>query len=96
MRVKFSKGKQREFLKKVLEKTNCPSLRELISRGIDVNYSTLKNYFCEERLMSEEFFKELLGFSGLKEEDFEFELINGNWGQVKGGKISRKYCLFFA
>ncbi len=90
MRVKFSKGKQREFLKKVLEKTNCPSLRELINRGIDVNYSTLKNYYGEERLISEELFKELIVFSGLNEEDFEFELINENWGQVKGGKISRK------
>lgn len=90
MRVKFSKGKQREFLKKVLEKTNCPSLRELINRGIDVNYSTLKNYYGEERLISEELFKELIIFSGLNEEDFEFELINENWGQVKGGKISRK------
>ncbi len=90
MRVKFSKGKQREFLKKVLEKTNCPSLRELINRGIDVNYSTLKNYYGEERLISEELFKELIIFSGLNEEDFEFELISENWGQVKGGKISRK------
>jgi len=90
MRVKFSKGKQREFLKKVLEKTNCPSLRELINRGIDVNYSTLKNYYGEERLISEELFKELIIFSGLNEEDFEFELISENWGRVKGGKISRK------
>lgn len=90
MRVKFSKGKQREFLKKVLEKTNCPSLRELINRGIDVNYSTLKNYYGEERLISEELFKELIVFSGLNEEDFEFELISENWGRVKGGKISRK------
>lgn len=90
MRVKFSKGKQREFLNKVLEKTNCPSLRELISRGIEVNYSTLKNYFNEERLISEELFKELMVFSGLNDENFEFELIDENWGQVKGGKISRR------
>jgi hypothetical protein len=90
MRVKFNKGKQREFLKKVLEKTNCPSLKELINRGIDVNYSTLKNYFCEERLISEEFFKELITFSGLNEGDFDFELIEENFGQIKGGKISKR------
>lgn len=90
MRVKFNKGKQREFLKKVLEKTNCPSLRELINRGIDVNYSTLKNYFNEERLIPEEFFKELIIFSGLSEKDFQFELIKENWGQSKGGRISRR------
>ncbi len=90
MRVKFSKGKQKEFLKKVLEKTNCPSLKELINRGIEANYSTLKNYFSEERLISEELFKELITFSGLNEEDFNVELVEGNWGQVKGGKIGKR------
>ena len=90
MRIKFDKGKQREFLKKVLEKTNCPSLRELISRGIDINYSTLKNYFSEERLISEDLFKELIIFSGLSEKDFDFEIIEENWGQIKGGKISKR------
>lgn len=90
MRIRFFKGNQREFFKKILEKTNCPSLRELINRGIDFNYSTLKNYFSEERLMSEELFNELIIFSGLNEKDFEFELIEENWGQIKGGKISRR------
>jgi len=90
MRIKFDNGKQREFLKKILEKTNCPSLRELISRGIDINYSTLKNYFSEERLISEDLFKELIIFSGLSEKDFDFEIIEENWGQIKGGKISKR------
>lgn len=90
MRIKFDKGKQREFLKKVLEKTNCPSLKELINRGIDVNYSTLKNYFCEERLISEGFFKELLVFSSLDINDFNFEVVGDHWGQIKGGKISKR------
>jgi hypothetical protein len=90
MRIKFHKGKQREFLKKVLEKTNCPSLWELINRGVDINYSTLKNYFCEDRLMSEEFFKELLVFSDLDIKDFNFELVGENWGKIKGGKISKR------
>jgi len=90
MRVKFGKGKQREFLKKVLEKTNCPSLKELINRGIEVNYSTLKNYFNEERLMLEEFFKELITFSGLNEGDFNVEVVDENWGQAKGGKIGKR------
>ena len=94
MRVKFSKGQQREFFKKVMETINCPSLRELINRGIDVNYSTLKNYYNEERLIPEYLFKELIGISGINISDFKFELIEENWGKVKGGKISRREFLF--
>lgn len=90
MRVLFSEGMQREFLKKILENINCPSLRELINRGIDVNYSTLKNYFNEDRLMPEEFFNELIEMSGVNKNNFTFNLVNENWGQVKGGKISRR------
>ena len=44
-RIKFKKGKQKKFLELILEKINCPSLRELINRGFDIPYSTLKNYF---------------------------------------------------
>ncbi len=73
-----------------MKRINCPSLRELINRGIDVNYSTLKNYYAEERLIPEALFNELIGLSELNKRDFEFELINDNWGQVKGGKISKK------
>lgn len=90
MRIKFSKGKQREFFKKILENINCPSLRELINRGIDVNYSTLKNYYSEERLIPEYLFNELIEISSLNRDNFNFELIEENWGKIKGGKISRK------
>lgn len=90
MRIKFSKGKQREFIKKVIAKINCPSLRELINRGIDVNYSTLKNYYSEERCLSEELFYELIEISALNKNELDFEIINENWGQVKGGKESRR------
>jgi len=89
-RIKFEKGKQREFFKKVLEKINCPSLRELINRGISVNYSTLKNYFNEDRIISEELFNELIELGGLNKKDFNFEIINENWGQIKGGKSKRR------
>jgi hypothetical protein len=90
MRIKFNKGFQRKFIQEVLKKINCPSLRELINRGIDVNYSTLKNYYTEDRLMSDVFFSQLLEISGLNRKDFEFEVIRNNWGQTKGGKISRR------
>jgi len=89
-RIKFAKGKQREFIKRFLEKINCPSLRELINRGAEVNYSTLKNYFNEDRLIPEELFNELIELGGLSRKDFNCETINENWGQIKGGKKSRK------
>ncbi len=89
MRIKFNeKGKQREFIKLVLERINCPSLRELINRGIEVNYSTLKNYYSEKRLISLEFFEELLKLGELDKDDFSFEFVGDNWGQVIGGKKS--------
>jgi hypothetical protein len=86
MRVKFKKGNQRDFLIKVLEASNCPSLRELISRGFDIPYSTLKNYYSEIRLMSLDLFERLCIFSGLEKEDFDYVILKDNWGQVKGGK----------
>lgn len=90
MRIKFAKGKQREFIKKLLEKINCPSLRELINRGIEINYSTLKNYFNEERLIPEDLFNELIELGELNKKEFDFEIINESWGQIKGGKKSRR------
>ena len=53
MRIKFKKGEQRKFLGKVLENLGAPSLRELINRGVGVPYSTLKNYYLEERMLPE-------------------------------------------
>jgi hypothetical protein len=90
-RIKFkNKGKQREFINLVLESINCPSLKELINRGASVNYSTLKNYYAEERLLSEIFFNELLVLSRLNKENLDFEIVQDNWGQILGGKKSKK------
>ena len=90
MRIRFKKGEQRKFIKRVIEKINCPSLRELINRGIEVNYSTLKNYYNEERLLSDKLFYELIEISELNKNELDFNIINENWGQVKGGKKSRR------
>jgi hypothetical protein len=87
-RVKFRKGEQRKFLKEVLEKINCPSLRELRNR-LEVNYSTLKNYFNEERCLPENLFNDLLYISKINKEDYKMEYLKENWGQVKGGKIGK-------
>jgi hypothetical protein len=90
MRIKFQTGQQREFLKRVIAKINCPSLRELISRGIEVNYSTLKNYYNEERCLPDSLFYEFIEISGLSKNEFNFDVVDDHWGQVKGGKKSRK------
>jgi hypothetical protein len=89
-RVKFKKGEQRNFLKKVLENVNCPSLRAFMQFGFDVPYSTLKNYYSEVRFLPESFFRELVEFGKIDLKAFEFELIEGNWGQIKGGIKSKR------
>ncbi len=90
MRIIFKKGKQKEFIGKVLESTGSPSLRELINRGIDIKYSSLKNYSSERRFLPSQLFEELLSISNLDKNSFSFESINENFGQVFGGKKSRK------
>jgi|SRR6056297_3520981 len=89
-RVKFKKGKQREFLNKVLEVSNCPSFRELKNRGFDVSYDCLKNYCLERRLIPEEFFFKLCSFAKINSEKFDFEIVRDNFGQIKGGMLSKK------
>ena len=89
MRIKFQKGEQRNFIQKVLSGINSPSLRELGNR-LSVNYSTLKNYFNEERCLPESLFKDLCYISKINKEDFDVEYLDENWGQIKGGKKSRK------
>ncbi len=86
MKVKFHPGKQREFIKKVLELIGCPSLRELVRRGVEVKYSSLKNYYSERRLLSLELVENLLKLSKLNPNEINFEVLPENWGQIKGGK----------
>ena len=90
MRVVLDKGKQRQFFNEVLARSGCPSLHELINRGINVNYQTLKNYYSERRLLPENLFELLCQISGMKRNDVKHELVGNGWGQSKGGKISRK------
>ncbi len=91
MRIKFKeKGNQRKFFKLVLQKTNCPSLVELINRGISINYSTLKNYYLEERLMPLDLFENLIDLSGIDKKGLDFQVVLDNWGQVIGGRNSKK------
>ena len=90
MRIKFAKGKQREFIDKVMIKIGCPSLRELVNRGIGVSYSYLKNYYSERRLLSLGLFNELCGIASFNKNEFFYDEVKDNWGNVIGGKKSRK------
>lgn len=86
MRVQFEKAKQREFLQRVMQEIGCPSLKELSNR-LDISYSSLKNYFVEARLLPEILFEDLLFLSKLSKENLKFELLDENWGKVKGGQV---------
>lgn len=89
-RIKFQKGQQRKFLQEVLEKTNCPNLRSFTQFGLDTPYSTLKNYFSEKRNLPENFFKELCKLAKIDITKLKVENLEKNWGQIKGGKISKR------
>ena len=91
MRVKFDKKMQRKFLQKVLIELNCVSLRSLLQYGFDIPYSTLKNYYTEERCMPYEFFKDLCYLAKINQSSLKVQLKQENWGQIKGGeKFKRK------
>ena len=90
MRIKFKKGKQREFIKKVLDNGNFPSLRSLRERGIDINYSTMKNYFSESRLLPKELFDDLCVLGNINLRNLDIEFLEDNWGKVKGGRNKSK------
>lgn len=89
-RVKFKKGEQRKFLLKVLEETHCPSLRALNQFGFDVPYSTLKNYFTEKRFLPKELFVDLCELSKINPSLLDTKFVSDNWGQVEGGKKSKR------
>ena len=90
MRIIFEKGKQRKFIDLVMLELGCPSLRELINRGIAVDYSSLKNYHTERRCLPENLFKDLCKISGINGDEIIFRKLGDFWGQSKGGRKSRK------
>ncbi len=89
-RVKLKSITQRKFLDLIVERLNSPSLRGLIQFGFDVKYSALKNYYSGIRLIPEDLFNEILEISGLNKGDFYFEFIEEHWGQVVGGRKSKR------
>lgn len=91
MRIKFlKKGKQREFLDLVIEKLRAPSLRGLLQFGFDVKYSTLKNYYNEDRLMSRGLVVDFCEVSGVSFSGLDIEEVSENWGRVLGGRKGKR------
>ncbi len=86
MRIKFKKGKQREFLNIAIKKLNCLSLRGILQFGLDTSYDCLKNYYTERRLMDKVFFDDLCHLSKINVNDLKIDYLEDNWGQVKGKK----------
>ena len=78
------------FLKQVLINLNCPSLRAFMQFGFDVPYSTLKNYYSEERLLPNDLFCDICFLAKIDKEKLKVILMEKNWGQIKGGRKSRK------
>lgn len=85
MRVKFSKGKQRKFLRDVMIKVNCPTIRELSLR-LQISYSTMKNYFVEDRTLPRNLFQDLCKLSSFSEKSWKIIYLEDNWGKIKGGR----------
>ena len=90
MRVRFKKGKQREFLDLVISNLSCGSLRGILQFGFDISYSGLKSYYIERRLMSKDFFDNLCHIAKINSDNLGIDYIKDNWGQVIGGKKSKK------
>ena len=73
-----------------MENANCPSIKELENRMVGLTYSSLKNYFSERRLLSENLFQDFCELANSDKKEFSYEILDENWGQSKGGKKSRK------
>jgi hypothetical protein len=87
MRVRFlRKGGQRAFLDFVIDRLKVKSLRGVLQFGVDVNYSTLKNYYNESRLMPRDLVLEFCEVSDIDFVALGIEEVAENWGQMKGGR----------
>ena len=85
-RVKFQKGKQRKFFELVVTQLSCVSIRGILQFGIDIPYSTLKNYYTERRLLPRSLFENLCHIAKIDANNLKVDFLNGNFGQVKGGR----------
>jgi len=89
-RIMFKKGKQHAFLDLCINNLNCISLRGLLQFGINTNYTNLKNYYTERRLLPKSLFDDLTYLAKINPDTLNIESIEGNWGQIKGGQVKIK------
>jgi len=85
MRIKFLKGEQRKFIKKVLDSLYSPSLRAIRQYGVNVNYQSLKSYYSENRTLPESLFLDLCKLARINPENVKIKRVEENWGQKLGG-----------
>ena len=89
-RISFKKGKQKEFLDLVIKRLNCISLKDILQFIPQLSYSSLKNYHTERRLLPKTLFNDLIYLSKININDLDIKYLNNNWGQVKGGRKSKR------
>lgn len=89
-KIKFQKNKQKEFLNKVIQNLNSPSLRNLLNFIPNTTYSSLKNYYTERRLIPEQLFIDLLHLAKIPKQSLTIIYLDKNWGKIKGGKKSKR------
>ncbi len=87
-RIKLKGISQKKFLDLCIGKLDCVSLRGLLDYGFGVKYDALKSYYSGRRLLPREFFENICIIT--KTEKIDFIIIDGNWGQAKGGKKSKR------
>lgn len=89
-KILFKKNKQKQYFKLVIKNLNSTSLRGLLQFGINTNYSALKNYNSQRRLIPRDLFEDLNHLAKINPKKLNIIYLKENWGKVKGGKISKR------
>lgn len=93
MRIKFNNLAQKDFLEIVRIKLRSPSTSSILQFGFSTTLSALKNYNSGRRLIPVRLFNEMIYLAKLDVAQFDFNLVEANWGQIKGGKCSKRGSL---
>jgi len=89
-RLLFKVGYQRKFLLTLIK--NHGLTQRKLSKKLEVNRNTLKNWIGEKRLLPENMFQKCLQIEPELSNYLKFVNVKlpSNWGQIKGGKIRSK------
>jgi len=85
MRLKFSKGKQKEIIDSLKKDSSWRQLSNLLGLSEGYLRNELKN---EQRLLSDKTYRKICNILKTDFDKFIIEKLNENWGQSKGGTIS--------